>query len=81
MTTLKTCESAPPLDLPLVGGGRWRLDQQRPTGYTLVVFYRGLHCPRCKNQLMELNSKLDALSEVGVGSVVAVSGATPTGRP
>ncbi len=38
MTTLKMREPAPTLDLPLVGGGRWQLDEHRPTRYTPVVF-------------------------------------------
>ncbi len=67
-------EPAPTLDLPLVGGGRWRLSDQEPVAFTLVVFYRGLHCPKCKDQLVELDAKLDALADVGVTHVVAVSG-------
>lgn len=74
MAALRTREPAPALDLPLVGGGRWRLDEQEPTSFTLVVFYRGLHCPKCRQQLQELEAQRDALAEVGVTSVVAVSG-------
>jgi peroxiredoxin len=36
------------------------------------VFYRGLHCPICKTQLRELESKLDEFDKRGV-AVVAVS--------
>ncbi len=67
---------APPLDLPLAGGGRFVLSEQSPEAFTLVVFYRGLHCPKCKDQLQELDTKLDRFAEVGVTSVVAVSGDT-----
>lgn len=71
---LRTREPAPALDLPLVAGGRWSLAEQEPESFILVVFYRGLHCPKCRDQLSELDQKLDALAEVGVTSVVAVSG-------
>ena len=71
---LKTREPAPALDLPLVGGGHFDLAAQQPEAFTLVVFYRGLHCPQCKKQLTDLDSKLDDLAGVVVTSVVAVSG-------
>lgn len=65
---------APSLDLPLTGGGRFVLSEQTPEAFTLIVFYRGLHCPKCKDQLQELDGMLDRFAEVGVTSVVAVSG-------
>lgn len=74
MSMLRTREPAPALDLPLVGGGRFDLAAQSPETFTLVVFYRGLHCPQCEKQLKDLDSRLDDLAGVGVTSVVAVSG-------
>ncbi len=65
---------APALDLPLVGGGRWVLSLQQPDRFVLIVFYRGLHCPQCRKQLHELGGRLGELTQVGVSSVVAVSG-------
>ncbi len=65
---------APDLDVPLVGGGRFRLANQRPDSFTLVVFYRGLHCPICRGYLAELNQTLDDFAGAGVTSVVEVSG-------
>ncbi len=65
---------APDLDVPLVGGGQFRLADQRPDAFTLVVFYRGLHCPICRGYLAELNRSLDDFAAIGVTSVVAVSG-------
>lgn len=67
---------APPLQVPVVSGGSWRLADQHPSSFTLLVFYRGLHCPACHDQLEQLAGKLDALAEVGVDSVLAVSGDT-----
>lgn len=67
-------QPAPALDLPLVGGGRFDLAAATPQQFTLVVAYRGVHCPVCKNQLSEVDSGLDDLRDVGVDEVVAVSG-------
>lgn len=65
---------APDLVVSLVGGGRWSLAEQRPERYTLVSFYRGLHCPVCRSYLRELDGMLDAFHEAGVTSAIAVSG-------
>ncbi len=67
---------APALEVDLVGGGRWHLADQHPDAFTLVVFYRGLHCPVCKVYTAQLAGMLDAFAGVGVTSVVAVSGDT-----
>ena len=74
MPRLTPRSPAPVLDMPLAGGGRFVLSEQAPEAFTLVVFYRGLHCPKCKDQLQELDTLLDRFGEVGVTSVVAVSG-------
>ena len=65
---------APDLDVPLVGGGQFRLADERPDAFTLVVFYRGRHCPICRGYLAELNRTLDDFAATGFTSVVAVSG-------
>jgi peroxiredoxin len=70
---IKPGTPAPVLDLPLVGGGRWRLGDQEPEAFTLVVFYRGRHCPVCRSYLQQLDRMLDDFAGVGVTSVVAVS--------
>lgn len=67
-------QPVPVLDVPLVGGGRWVLAEQAPATFSLVVFYRGVHCPMCRKHVTELDGVMDALAEVGVTSVVAVSG-------
>ncbi len=64
--------SVPGLDLPLVGGGRFSLREERPTNFTMIVVYRGLHCPICKTYLRELNDRLSDFEALGV-SVVAVT--------
>ncbi len=60
-------EPVPALSVPLVGGGRWTLAAQTPTHFTLLNFYRGYHCPQCRNQLQELNRKAGDFAERGVG--------------
>jgi len=65
---------APELDVPLVSGGRFRLADQHPDRFTLVVFYRGLHCPICRGYLAQLDRALEDFRATGVTSVVAVSG-------
>lgn len=63
---------APDLSLPLVGGGTWSLADQTPENFTMIVIYRGLHCPVCKSYLGKLNALVSTAAEVGV-SVVAAS--------
>jgi peroxiredoxin len=41
--------------------------------FSLVVFFRGLHCPVCRKQVGELDRRLADLREAGVGGVLAVS--------
>ena len=66
---------APALDLPLAGGGRFNLNQERPDSFTLVVFYRGWHCPICRGYLQQLQNALPQLEDLGV-TTVAVSADT-----
>ena len=48
-------QPVPALSLPTVAGAPWTLAEQRPQHFTLLVFYRGLHCPVCRAYLSELN--------------------------
>jgi peroxiredoxin len=62
----------PPLRVGTVGGPCWRLCDQKPEHFTVVLFYRGLHCTGCQAQLKELDAKFDSFHSRGV-SVLAVS--------
>ena len=64
---------APSLELPLAGGGTFRLADVAPRLFTMLVFNRGLHCPFCRAQLSELNRRFDELAERGI-DVVSISG-------
>jgi len=65
-------QTVPPLRVDLAGGGQFDLASEKPSNFTLVVFYRGLHCPICRSQLKDLESKLDDFDKRGV-AVAAVS--------
>ena len=62
----------PGLKLPLVGGGTFDLSTEKPENFTMVVFYRGYHCPVCKNYLGGLASLLGEYEQAGF-TVVAAS--------
>jgi peroxiredoxin len=70
--TVKPREPVPALDVPLVSGGRFVLSANPPKAFTLVLFYRGLHCQRCKGYLGEVESLLPDFEARGV-EVIAVS--------
>jgi peroxiredoxin len=69
---LKTRQAAPEMSFPLIAGGTWTLAERKPEHMSMVVAYRGLHCPMCRNYLKELNEQIGEFSKRGV-EVVAVS--------
>jgi len=71
-TPLIPRQRVPPLEISVVDQGAWRLADQKPPKFSLVIFYRGFHCPICSGYLMDLERRLGALSERGV-EVIAVS--------
>jgi peroxiredoxin len=66
-------QPVPALEVATVGGGTWRLADQKPENFTLVVFCRGFHCPICANYLGDLNRKVSDFAERGVEIVVISS--------
>ncbi|HMB76256.1 MAG TPA: peroxiredoxin-like family protein [Kiloniellaceae bacterium] len=75
LTPLFPRQAVPSLDVATLDGANWRLADQRPAAFTMVVFYRGYHCPICSRYLGDLQSKLEAFEELGVG-VIALSSDT-----
>jgi len=65
-------QPVPEIAVDLVGGGRFELSKASPERFTLINFYRGLHCPQCKRQLQDLNRKIEEFAKRGV-DVIAVS--------
>jgi len=66
-------QPAPALDVATVGGGVWRLADQKPQSFTMLVFYRGLHCPICSRYLGDLEGKLDEFAKRGVAAIAVSS--------
>jgi peroxiredoxin len=66
MSKLMPRQPVPDLEVPLVGGGSWRLADQAPEHFTLICFYRGMHCPICKTYVKEFDRLVDDFAERGV---------------
>jgi len=62
---------APALSLPMVGGGTFTLNADAPENFTMVVFYRGLHCPVCKAYLQKLDGLIAGYRDAGFDVVAA----------
>ncbi len=69
----KPRDPVPELDVPLASGGQWTLREQQPERFTLVVFYRGLHCPICKGYLNDLQNRLEDFRAKGVEPIAISS--------
>lgn len=72
MSTLKPRTQTPELEVETLDAGLWRLSEQSPKTFTMIVAYRGLHCPICRTYLSELDRMADDFAKRGVG-VIAVS--------
>lgn len=72
---IKPREKAPNIQINLVNDTRWDLSEQNPEHFTMVIFYRGKHCPVCKNYLEELQTKISKFTELGV-NIIAISSDT-----
>jgi peroxiredoxin len=70
--TLMPGQQVPSLSVTLAGGGHFTLADNKPDNFTIVIFYRGLHCPICKGQLGDFHGKLKDFEAIGI-DVVAVS--------
>jgi len=69
---LKTRQPAPEISVPTLDGETWTLSERRPESLTMVVAYRGAHCPKCRDYLQDLNARMDDFIGRGV-EVIAVS--------
>ncbi len=65
-------EPTPELRFPLVGGGRFDLEEARAEqDYLLIEFYRGHHCGVCETHLGELAAMKDDFAAYGASMVFA----------
>jgi peroxiredoxin len=71
MIVLKPRQLVPALNVETLQG-QWSLSDQSPENFTMVVFYRGLHCPLCSKYLKELDKLSSEFAEAGV-TVLALS--------
>jgi peroxiredoxin len=70
---IKPRQPVPSLEAPTVDGDTWRLADQTPESFTMLVFYRGLHCPICSRYLGDLNRKAEDFAKRGVEVIVLSS--------
>lgn len=66
---MEPTKQAPQLQLPKLDGSSWNLRDETPENFSMLVFYRGLHCPVCKKYLQNLTNKLEDFKERGVHPV------------
>jgi len=67
---------APELSIKTTDSETWDLQKTNPDKLSLVVFYRGMHCPVCKDYLQDLNKLVDDYKAQGVSDIIAISGDT-----
>jgi peroxiredoxin len=76
---LRPGDPAPTFALPAVNReGQVSLDDYRGRSPVLVGLFRGLHCPFCRRQLVQLGTTQDKLKAVGVETMAVVN--TPQAR-
>jgi peroxiredoxin len=62
----------PALSVPTLAHGDYVLTSDAPQNFSLIVFYRGLHCPICLKYLLELARLQPEFDKRGV-KIIAVS--------
>ena len=72
MTAPTPRKPVPGLEVPTLAGETWKLAERKPENFTMIVFYRGLHCPICSNYMRDLDRKLGDFEALGV-EVIAIS--------
>jgi peroxiredoxin len=73
MTKLLPRTKVPALSVRTVSGKIWTISERKPERFTLVVFYRGLHCPICRGYLGELVKLEPEFRSRGVETVAVSS--------
>ena len=64
-TSLVPGQKVPPLQVGLLSGQTFDISSEAPETFTVIYFYRGLHCPICKEQLEGLSGCLEDFSAIG----------------
>ncbi|MDZ4400218.1 peroxiredoxin-like family protein [Hydrogenophaga sp.] len=68
-------QTVPALAVPTLSHGAFNVSTDAPEQFSLVIFYRGLHCPICHKYLLELGRLLPEFTKRGV-KVIALSSDT-----
>lgn len=72
MPTLIPRQTVPALVLNTLNHGSYNLQTDAPDQFSLLVFYRGLHCPICAKYLLELGRLQPEFEKRGV-KLIAIS--------
>ncbi|MDX1489070.1 MAG: redoxin domain-containing protein, partial [Acidiferrobacterales bacterium] len=72
MSALKPRTKTPELEVDTLDGERWRLSAQKPENFSMIVAYRGYHCPICRPYISGLDRLLEEFNKRGV-EVIALS--------
>ncbi len=72
MTALTPRKPVPSLEVETLDGSTWSLAESKPDNFTMIVFYRDLHCPICSNYMRDLDRKIADFAKRGV-EVIAIS--------
>lgn len=71
-TVLMPRQAVPSLEVKTVKGNAFNLSSSGAENFTLIVFYRGLHCPICAKYLIELERLAAEYNNRGV-KIIAIS--------
>lgn len=66
-------QPVPPLAVNTIAHGPFDLAKDPPQHFSLVVFYRGLHCPICTKYLLELERLTPEFAKRGVPAIAVSS--------
>ena len=73
MPRLLPRQPAPDLSVATLAGSTWSLETAAPQRFSLIVFYRGLHCPICATYVAELDKSIPELATRGVETIAISS--------
>lgn len=71
MSLLATSKTAPDLSLNTLDGSTFTLSKQTPKRATIIIFYRGNHCPICRGYLKDVAESYAKFAADGYQIVVA----------
>ncbi len=75
MSKLMPRQPVPVLKVDTVAGEPWDIASSKAERFTMIVFYRGLHCPVCRGYIAELDRLIEDFVQRGI-EVIAISSDT-----